>query len=176
MIEKELLFNYNLNFKNIYDLAIENNDEFIKVIPEIIFYDKGVWINDDIYRKDKVWINIADIPYHLRGVIDMIRDKKGLIGLKIKIKKIFNNDKEIHLRIKLKLNGFLGRIIEKFLKIISNINIIYEEDFKTVVKVHYQIKSTFPNDLNDNIDNHIQNKLNNYYIKNIDNYFNSIIN
>ena len=53
MIEKQLLFNYNLNFKNIYDLAIENNDEFIKVIPEIILYDKGVWINDDIYRKTK---------------------------------------------------------------------------------------------------------------------------
>ena len=174
MIEKELVFNYNLNFKNIYNLAVENNDEFIKIIPEIVVYDKGVWMNDDIYRKDKLLINIADIPYDLRGVIDMIRDKKGLIGLKIKIKKILNTDKEIYLRIKLKLNGFLGRIIEKFLKIISNINIIYKEDFKTEVKVRYQIKSMFPNDLNDKIDNHIQNKLNNYYIKKIDNYFNNL--
>jgi hypothetical protein len=174
MIEKELVFNYNLNFKDIYNLAVENNDEFIKVIPEIVLYDKGVWMKDDIYRKDKLLINIADIPYDLRGVIDMIRDKKGLIGLKIKIKKILNTDKDIHLRIKLKLNGFLGRIIEKFLKIISNINIIYKEDFKTEVKVRYQIKSMFPNDLNDKIDNHIQNKLNNYYIKKIDNYFNNL--
>ena len=174
MIEKELVFNYNLNFKDIYNLAVENNDEFIKVIPEIVLYDKGVWMNDDIYRKDKLLINIADIPYDLRGVIDMIRDKKGLIGLKIKIKKILNTDKEIYLRIKLKLNGFLGRIIEKFLKIISNINIIYKEDFETEVKVRYQIKSMFPNDLNDKIDNHIQNKLNNYYIKKIDNYFNNL--
>ena len=174
MIEKELVFNYNLNFKDIYNLAVENNDEFIKIIPEIILYDKGVWMKDDIYRKDKLLINIADIPYDLRGVIDMIRDKKGLIGLKIKIKKILNIDKEIHLRIKLKLNGFLGKIIEKFLKIISNINIIYKEDFETEVKVRYQIKSMFPNDLNDKIDNHIQNKLNNYYIKKIDNYFNNL--
>ena len=174
MIEKELVFNYNLNFKDIYNLAVENNDEFIKVIPEIVLYDKGVWMKDDIYRKDKLLINIADIPYDLRGVIDMIRDKKGLIGLKIKIKKILNTDKEIHLRIKLKLNGFLGKIIEKFLKIISNINIIYKEDFETEVKVRYQIKSMFPNDLNDKIDNHIQNKLNNYYIKKIDNYFNNL--
>lgn len=174
MIEKELVFNYNLNFKDIYNLAVENNDEFIKIIPEIILYDKGVWMKDDIYRKDKLLINIADIPYDLRGVIDMIRDKKGLIGLKIKIKKILNTDKEIHLRIKLKLNGFLGKIIEKFLKIISNINIIYKEDFETEVKVRYQIKSMFPNDLNDKIDNHIQNKLNNYYIKKIDNYFNNL--
>lgn len=174
MIEKELVFNYNLNFKDIYNLAVENNDEFIKIIPEIILYDKGVWMKDDIYRKDKLLINIADIPYDLRSVIDMIRDKKGLIGLKIKIKKILNTDKEIHLRIKLKLNGFLGKIIEKFLKIISNINIIYKEDFETEVKVRYQIKSMFPNDLNDKIDNHIQNKLNNYYIKKIDNYFNNL--
>ena len=174
MIEKELVFNYNLNFKDIYNLAVENNDEFIKIIPEIVVYDKGVWMKDDIYRKDKLLINIADIPYDLRGVIDMIRDKKGLIGLKIKIKKILNTDKEIHLRIKLKLNGFLGKIIEKFLKIISNINIIYKEDFETEVKVRYQIKSMFPNDLNDKIDNHIQNKLNNYYIKKIDNYFNNL--
>jgi hypothetical protein len=174
MIEKELVFNYNLNFKNIYNLAVENNDEFIKIIPEIVVYDKGVWMNDDIYRKDKLLINIADIPYDLRSVIDMIRNKKGLIGLKIKIKKILNTDKEIYLRIKLKLNGFLGRIIEKFLKIISNINIIYKEDFETEVKVRYQIKSMFPNDLNDKIDNHIQNKLNNYYIKKIDNYFNNL--
>ncbi len=174
MIEKELVFNYNLNFKDIYNLAVENNDEFIKIIPEIILYDKGVWMKDDIYRKDKLLINIADIPYDLRSVIDMIRNKKGLIGLKIKIKKILNTDKEIYLRIKLKLNGFLGRIIEKFLKIISNINIIYKEDFETEVKVRYQIKSMFPNDLNDKIDNHIQNKLNNYYIKKIDNYFNNL--
>ena len=174
MIEKELVFNYNLNFKDIYNLAVENNDEFIKIIPEIILYDKGVWMKDDIYRKDKLLINIADIPYDLRSVIDMIRNKKGLIGLKIKIKKILNTDKEIYLRIKLKLNGFLGKIIEKFLKIISNINIIYKEDFETEVKVRYQIKSMFPNDLNDKIDNHIQNKLNNYYIKKIDNYFNNL--
>ena len=174
MIEKELIFNYNLNFKNIYDLAIENNNEFVKIIPEIILYKKGVWINDDIYRKDKLWINISDIPYELRCVIDMIRDKKGLIGLKIKIKKILNNDKEIRLIIKLKLNGYLGQIIENFLKIISNINIIYKEDFKTEVKVHYQIISMFPNDLNDKINNHIQNKLNNYYIKKIDFYFNNL--
>lgn len=174
MIEKELVFNYNLNFKDIYNLAVENNDEFIKIIPEIILYDKGVWMKDDIYRKDKLLINIADIPYDLRSVIDMIRNKKGLIGLKIKIKKILDTDKEIYLRIKLKLNGFLGRIIEKFLKIISNINIIYKEDFETEVKVRYQIKSMFPNDLNDKIDNHIQNKLNNYYIKKIDNYFNNL--
>ena len=81
MIEKELVFNYNLNFKDIYNLAVENNDEFIKVIPEIVLYDKGVWMKDDIYRKDKLLINIADIPYDLRGVIDMIRDKKGLISI-----------------------------------------------------------------------------------------------
>jgi hypothetical protein len=174
MIEKELTFNYNLNFNNIYNLAVENNDEFIKVIPEIVLYEKGIWMNDDIYRKDKLWINIADIPYDLRGVIDMIRDKKGFIGLKIKIKKILNNDKEIHLRIKTKLNGFLGKIIEKFLKIICNINIIYKEDFKTEVKVHYKIKSMFPNDLNDKINNHIQNKLTTYYIKKIDYYFNNL--
>ena len=178
MITKELLFNYNNNFKDIYNLAIEDNDEFIKVIPEIVLYEKGVWFeiedSDCVYRKDKVWIDIADIPYELRLIIDMIRDKNGYIGLKITIKKIIENDNLINIKVKIKINGFLGRIIEKFITIITNINIINIDNVKTDVKINYEIRSKFPNDLNDMIDNHIENKLQNYYIKKIDDFFKNI--
>ena len=85
MIVKELLFNYHLNYNKVYNLALENNDEFIKIIPEIVFYEKGNWINNKI--NDYAKINISDIPQDLICIIDLIRDSKGLIGIKIKIKK-----------------------------------------------------------------------------------------
>ena len=106
MIVKELFFNYNLNYNKVYDLALEDNDEFIKIIPEIVFYEKGNWINNK--RKDYIKINISDIPYDLRFIIDMMRDNKGLIGIKIKIKKEALDDKII-IKTKLKLNGFIGK-------------------------------------------------------------------
>ncbi len=91
MIIKELFFKYNLNFSNIYNLILENNLELIKIIPEIVFYEKGEWNNN--YRIDFIKINISDIPHHLRSLINMMRDKKGFIGIKIKIKKNIIEDK-----------------------------------------------------------------------------------
>ena len=58
MIIKELFFKYNIDFKKIYNLAIENNDDFIKIIPEIIYYKKGVW--KDNKRNDFIKIKNQD--------------------------------------------------------------------------------------------------------------------
>jgi hypothetical protein len=164
MIFKELFFKYNLNYLELIDLTLENNDEFIKVIPEIVFYIKGVWKNN--IRKDFIKINITDIPYDLRTIIDMIRDDKGLIGIKIKIKKETFENKVI-IKTKFKLNGVIGSIINNAIKIRANLII----SNTTEIKVNYEIKSMLFDSLNDKINIHIQNKLENYYIKNIDKYF-----
>ena len=172
MIIKELFFNYNLNYNKVYDLALENNDDFIKIIPEIVFYEKGNWINNK--RKDCVKINISDIPHDLRCIIDMMRDNKGLIGIKIKIKKETLDDKII-IKTKLKLNGLIGRLINNAVNIRSTFIINNDENIKTNIKVNYEIKSIFMNEeMSDKISSHIQFKLEKYYIKIIDKYFSEI--
>lgn len=169
MINQELFFKYNINFHNIYDLALENNEEFIKVIPEIVSYQKGTWKNNK--RKDFIKINICDIPYDLRCIIDMMRDTNGLIGIKIKIKRELFNDKII-LKIKLKLYGIIGSLINNAISLQSIIIINNEDNIKTNIKVNYIIKSLLLNDeISEKINIHIQNKLENYYIKNINKYF-----
>lgn len=172
MINKELLFKYNINFHNIYDLALENNKEFIKVIPEIVDYNKGNWKNNK--RNDFIKINISDIPFDLRSIIDLMRDPKGLIEIKVKIKKEIIDDKII-IKTKLKLNGFIGSLINNAVNLRANFIINNQENIKTNIKVNYEINSIFMNqEMSDKISSHIQFKLENYYIKTIDKYFSEI--
>lgn len=172
MINQELFFKYNINFNNIYDLSLENNEGFIKVIPEIVFYEKGTWKNNK--RKDFIKINISDIPYDLRCIIDMMRDANGLIGIKIKIKKEFT-DNVIIIKTKLKLNGIIGKLINNAVNLRANFIINNEDNIKTNIKVNYEIKSFLINEeMSEKINNHIQSKLENYYIKNINKYFSEL--
>jgi hypothetical protein len=172
MIVKDLFFNYNLNYNKVYNLALEDNDEFIKIIPEIVFYEKGNWINNK--RNDYAKINISDIPYELRFIIDIIKDNKGLIGIKIKIKKEVLDDKII-IKTKLILNGFIGTLINNLVNLRSTIIINNDENIKTNINVNYNINSIFMNEeISNMISYHIQKKLENYYIKIIDKYFSEI--
>jgi hypothetical protein len=168
MINKELFFKYNLNFTNIYNLIVEDNEDFIKIVPEIVFYEKGIWNNNK--RIDYININISDIPYELRTIIDMMRDKKGFIGIKIKIKKEFIQNKII-IKAKFKLIGLISKIVNNAIKFLINIIFINIDDFNTEIKINYSINSIFFNEFNEKINNHIQHKLENYYIKKIDNHF-----
>lgn len=172
MIVKDLFFNYNLNFNKVYNLALEDNDKFIKIIPEIVFYEKGNWINNK--RKDFIKINISDIPHDLICIIDMMKDYNGFIGIKIKIKKETLDNKFI-IKTKLKLNGFIGKLINNAVNLRSTIFINNDDNNKTNIKVNYEIKSIFMNEeMSDKISSHIQFKLENYYIKIIDKYFSEI--
>lgn len=167
MISKDLIFNYQLNYNDLYNLTLEENDEFIKIIPEIVYYEKGIWKNNK--RIDKIMINIIDIPYDLRIIIDMMRTKKGFIKMKIKFyKEILDN--KIIIKSKLKLYGIIGTLINNAININSNIELINDNDIITNVKANYQIKSLLFNDLNERLNNHIQQKLENYFIKIIDEY------
>jgi hypothetical protein len=167
MISKDLTFTYDLNYNDLYNLTLEENDEFIKVIPEIVYYEKGIWKNNK--RIDKIMINITDIPYDLRIIIDMMRNKQGFIKIKIKFyKEIIDN--KIIINTKLKLYGVIGTLINNAINLNSNIELINDNDIITNVNVNYQIKSLLFNDLNERINFHIQQKLENYYIKNINQF------
>lgn len=172
MIQKNLFFHYNLNFNHIFDLTINNNQQFINVIPEIFFYKKGIWNNN--YRTDILKIDIADIPFDLRYFIDTIRDPQGFINLKLKIKIIEKNDNKIIIKTKLKLNGFFGKLIHNAINIYAIFELININNINTNINVIYIIKSILPNNLNDKINFHIHNKLENYFIKKIDNFFNNL--
>ena len=169
MISKDLILNYQLNYNDLYYLTLEENNEFIKIIPEIIYYEKGIWKNNK--RIDKITINIVDIPYDLRIIIDMMRNKKGFIKMKIKFyKEILDN--KIIIKSKLKLYGVIGALINNAINIKSIIELSNDNDNDNItnVKANYQINSLLFNDLNERINNHIQQKLENYFIKNIDEY------
>jgi len=104
----------------------------------------------------------------------MMRDNAGFIGIKIKINRDIFNDKII-LKTKLKLHGFIGKLINNVVSLHSNFIISScndEENIKTNIKVNYEIKSMLmTEEISDKISFHIQNKLENYYIKKIDKYF-----
>jgi hypothetical protein len=170
MINNNLFFKYDLNYLEIIDLALDNNDKFIEVIPEIVFYEKGIWNNNK--RKDKIKINITDIPSDISNIIDMIKDKDGLIGIKIKILKEITNDNFI-IKTKIKLNcGIIGSLINKTITLKSKLVFSNINDKKTEIDVNYTINSIFfDNLLNNRINQHVQHKLESYYIKNIDKYF-----
>lgn len=173
MIHQKLFFKYNINYNEVYNLALENNEDFIKVVPEIVLYEKGTWKNNK--RKDFIKINISDIPYDLRCIIDMMRDNNGLIGIKIKIKKEILNDKII-INIKLKLNGLIGGLINNMINLKANFIIKNDNNIKTNIDVIYEINSIIINDeMSEKINSHIQKKLENYYIKNINKYFSEFI-
>jgi len=156
---KELFFQYFINKYDLFNFAVEDNDEFIRIIPEIVFYEKGKWKNN--IRIDIIKINIVDIPFNLRTIIDMMRDKKGEIGIRIKIFKEIIDDKII-IKTKLKLNGIIGSLINKAI----NLKVKIEMINNTEVKLIYDLKSILQTELL----NHIENKIENYYIKKVDEY------
>jgi hypothetical protein len=174
MIYQKLFFKYGINFNKFYNLILENNDNLIKVIPEIVFYEKGTWINNK--RIDFIKINVSNIPPDLKYLFDLIKDNKGLISIKIKIDKNYIDDK-IFIKTKFKLLGLIGSLINNTINLKANIIINNDDNCKTNINVNYEINSIFLHnkELNDKINIHIQKKLENYYIKNIDKYFSELI-
>ena len=144
MIYQTLFFKYCINFNEFYNLILENNDDLIKVIPEIVFYEKGTWINNK--RKDFIKINVSNIPHDLKYLFDLIKDNKGLISIKIKINKNYIDDK-IFIKTKFKLLGLIGSLINNTINIKANIIINNDNNIKTFINVNYEIQSIFLHNL-----------------------------
>lgn len=170
MISKDLIFEYdNIDIWQLYNKTVENNNEMIKIIPEIVEYKQGTWKNEK--RKDKLICKLLNIPENLRTIIRQIfLNKNDEIGCKLKIEKKVSADKTIiRLKIKMKLKNMLSNLILKIFKFRVYID-IKREELKTIANVRYEINSLLINEINE----YIENKLNNYFISKIDNFVKKI--
>jgi hypothetical protein len=179
MIDKELLFNYDMEMNKIYNITMEDNDSFIDNIEEIKEYKNGEWKNNK--RKDNLLFDIKEIPSELNGIQELIGIKE-MIGMKgtivpLKIKHLLkkrDND-EINLKTKIKLRTFLGNTILKIVKIRAYIIMKYKDKNKTEVKVKYTIKNLLPKKISDKINNLIIDKIENNFVIKIDNYLKNYV-
>jgi hypothetical protein len=171
MIEKELLFNYNLNYKYLFDITTNNNVEILKIIDELNDYNQGVWKGNK--RKDLIDFKINDIPELFKSFTSgLISD--NVIPLKIKIKLLKNDDESIIIKIKANLVNRIANLIFKLinLKIFATIEKI--NDNSSNVKIKYIIKSILPSSIMEMIDKYIEQKLNNNFIRKFDNYLKNL--
>jgi hypothetical protein len=171
MIEKELLFNYNLNYKYLFDITTNNNVEILKIIDELNDYKQGVWKGNK--RKDLIDFKINDIPELFKSFTSgLISD--NVIPLKIKIKLLKNDDESIIIKIKANLVNRIANLIFKLinLKIFATIEKI--NDNSSNVKIKYIIKSILPSSIMEMIDKYIEQKLNNNFIRKFDNYLKNL--
>lgn len=171
MIEKELLFNYNLNYKYLFDITTNNNVEILKIIDELNDYKQGVWKGNK--RKDLIDFKINDIPELFKTFTSgLISD--NVIPLKIKIKLLKNDDESIMIKIKANLVNRIANLIFKLinLKIFATIEKI--NDNSSNVKIKYIIKSILPSSIMEMIDKYIEQKLNNNFIRKFDNYLKNL--
>jgi len=174
MIEKELLFHYNHNYKYLYEITTNDNKEILKVIDDLVDYKQGVWKNNK--RKDFIDFKISDIPPVMQTFASAII-KDNIIPLKIKIKLIESNDKRISLKIKASMINKLANLIFKFinLKIIATV----EDDDNDInkssnVNIKYIIKSILPSSIIEIIDSYVEKKINDNFIKKFDNYLKNL--
>ncbi len=45
-IEKELIFEYNLNYSYLFDITTNNNFDFVSIIDDLKEYKQGKWNNN----------------------------------------------------------------------------------------------------------------------------------
>jgi antitoxin component of RelBE/YafQ-DinJ toxin-antitoxin module len=171
MIEKELFFHYKINYKYLFDITTDNNSEIIKIIDDLKDYKQGIWKGNK--RKDLIEFTVHDIPEAFKLLASAIIVDNNL-PLKIKFKLIENNDKTIKMKIKANLLNKMANLILKFinLKIIATIDNI--DNYSSNVKIKYIIKTILPSSIVELINTYIENKLNNNFIKKIDNYLKNL--
>ena len=171
MIEKELFFHYKINYKYLFDITTDNNSEIIKIIDDLKDYKQGIWKGNK--RKDLIEFTVHDIPEAFKLLASAIIVNNNL-PLKIKFKLIENNDKTIKMKIKANLLNKMANLILKFinLKIIATIDNI--DNYSSNVKIKYIIKTILPSSIVELINTYIENKLNNNFIKKIDNYLKNL--
>lgn len=171
MIEKELFFHYKINYKYLFDITTDNNSEIIKIIDDLKDYKQGVWKGNK--RKDLIEFAVHDIPEAFKLLASTII-VNNILPLKIKFKLIENNDKTIKMKIKANLLNKMANLILKFinLKIIATIDNI--DNYSSNVKIKYIIKTILPSSIVELINTYIENKLNNNFIKKIDNYLKNL--
>ena len=173
MIDKELYFHYNKNYRHLFDITTNNNQEILKIIDDLKEYKQGTWNKDK--RKDIIQFIFSDIPQDFKMITDMII-KDNIIPLKLKIRLLEDNDKRIVMKIKSNLINKISNLIYKLIniKFYVTLNNSNNDGTSTDVKVRYVIKSLLPESFITKIDNYIDGKLNDRFIKKIDNYLSNL--
>ena len=172
MIEKELKFHYNQNFKHLFDITTNNNQEILKIIDDLREYKQGVWNKNK--RKDIIVFTFSDIPQEFKMITDMII-VDNIIPLKLKIKLLENTDKKIVMKVKSNLiNNKLANLVFKLINIKFFVNIEDSDGVSTNVKIRYVIKSFLPESLIAKVDSYIDRKMNDRFIQKIDNYLSQL--
>jgi hypothetical protein len=167
MIEKELIFEYKLNYLFLFHITIDNNSQILSIFEDLRDYKQGNWKNNK--RKDIIQFYLNDIPDDLLTLISIFI-KNNVVPLKIKIKILENNDSNIKLKVKVNLLNKLLNVITKIINFTLYCDIIKIDDNNTKVIIKYVIKSILSQELIQNIDNYIDTKLNNKFISRFDNY------
>ncbi len=172
MIEKELTFHYNKNFRFIFDVTTNNNTEVLQMIDDLRSYKQGVWNKNK--RKDIIVFTFSDIPSEFKTITDMII-QDNIIPLKLKIKLLEDNDKRIVMKVKSNLiNNKLANLVFKLINIKFFVTIEDFDGVSTNVKIRYVIKSFLPESLIAKVDSYIDRKMNDRFIQKIDNYLSQL--
>jgi len=172
MIEKELIFHYNKNFRYIFDITTNNNQEILKIIDDLREYKQGIWNKNK--RKDIIIFTFSDIPQEFKTITDMII-QDNIIPLKLKIKLLEDNDKRIVMKVKSNLiNNKLANLVFKLINIKFFVTIEDSDGVSTNVKIRYVIKSLLPESLVAKVDSYIDRKMNDRFIQKIDNYLSQL--
>lgn len=170
-VEKELIFQYDLNYLYLFDITTNNNHDFVSIIDDLKEYRQGQWKNNK--RKDIIQFIFNDIPSEFLSITSMII-KNNIIPLKLKLKVIENNSEQIIIKLRANLLNKLINIITKIINVKLFVTIININNNQTKVIIKYIIKSILPNDIIDKINNYIETKLNNNYIIKSDTYLKNL--
>ena len=99
-VEKELIFQYDLNYLYLFDITTNNNHDFVSIIDDLKEYRQGQWKNNK--RKDIIQFIFNDIPSEFLSITSMII-KNNIIPLKLKLKVIENNSEQIIIKLRANL-------------------------------------------------------------------------
>lgn len=171
MIEKELIFEYNLNYLYLFNITTNNNTDFVNIIEDLKEYKQGIWKNNK--RKDIIQFIFNDIPSEFLSITSMII-KNNIIPLKLKLKIIENNSDIIIIKLRANLLNKIMNIITKIINVKIFVSIININNTHSKIIVKYIIKSILPKEIIDKINNYIELKLNNNYILKSDNYLKNL--
>jgi hypothetical protein len=178
MIEGLINFTYNTNINKILDITLYNNDELIKTIEDIHYYERGEWKNNETKRTDYVIMNFKKdaIPSELKTIISLFIDKDNRIQSKYKVKIIEKTDNLVKIKTSIKLINKLANLIFKLLRFKIKINISYNPDNnQTSVEVIYKIKTSLPSTYNKYINDLLENTIKPHYIFKIDEFVKSSV-
>lgn len=179
MIQGVINFTYNTHISKILEITLYNNDDLIKTIEDIHYYERGEWKNNQTKRTDFLIMNFHKdaIPPELKTIISLFIDKDNRIQSKYKVKITEKTDNQVKIKTGIKLINKFANLIFKLLRFKIKINISYNPiNNQTSVEVIYKIKTTLPSSYNKYINDLIENTIKPNYIFKIDEFVkNSLI-